>query len=150
PSLLDVVRGQASAAEAVTATGRSGLDVAELGGGRNKSDRELESLADLIRDLAASYDHVLIDTAPIEGNTESLMLLALADVRLITVRRRKTSYADLEELDDMLGKEPLKGALVVILDTFDHRFGLAANRRRKKAEKNPGLLGRLRLVFRKI
>lgn len=150
PSLLDVVRGQASAAEAVTATGRSGLDVAELGGGRNKSDRELESLADLIRDLAASYDHVLIDTAPIEGNTESLMLLALADVRLITVRRRKTSYADLEELDDMLGKEPLKGALVVILDTFDHRFGLAANRRRKKAEKNPGLLERLRLVFRKV
>ena len=108
-------------------------------------------MTNLIGELRNTYDYIIMDTAPVEASTDSLHFLAMADLALITVRRRKTSYGDLEYLDDWMQKTPLKDSRVVVLDTFDPRSGMFSPfGSRKKAEKKTSFAYGIKRLFLKV
>ncbi len=150
PSLIDVARGHAGLAEAVVPTGKSGLDLVEIGTLPYRTDRDLALIADLIRSLGDTYDQIIIDTSSFGNNTDAYSLLQLADVPIVVVRRRKTSFGDLEELDEIFQKRPFKGVEVVILDTFEPKSSFTLFLKRKKGEKKSNLWTRFKLLFLKV
>ena len=150
PSLIDVAKGHAGLAEAVVPTGKSGLDLVEIGSIPFRTDRDLALIADLIRSLSDTYDQIIIDTSPFGNSTDTYFLLQLADVPIVVVRRKKTSFGDMEELDEIFQKKPFKGVEAVILDTFDPKPAFVLFRKREKSEKKSGLWARFKLLFVRI
>ena len=62
----------------------------------------------LLEKLKEKYDLILMDTAPIIGLSDSLILATLADINLITVSAKKTKMENLERVKKLFDQNNLK------------------------------------------
>ena len=82
-----------------------------------------EKMLELIVELRAQFDFILIDSPPIQSVTDSLVLSKVADGMMIVVRYGKTTYeqlnAGIKKLNDV--KAPLSGFILNCMKRKDNR-----------------------------
>lgn len=74
------------------------------------------ALATLINSLKASFDYIIIDTAPVGRVADALSLSPLIDSTIYIVRANYTNKSSLELLDDIYQNQKLAYPMVVIND----------------------------------
>jgi uncharacterized protein involved in exopolysaccharide biosynthesis/Mrp family chromosome partitioning ATPase len=81
-----------------------------------------QALADVMRQLRRRYDHIVVDSAPLLGLSDSKLLSDLVDAIILAVRWQTISL-DLvrDALDELrLGSAPLLGAVITQVDLDRH------------------------------
>jgi polysaccharide biosynthesis transport protein len=97
PGLLEVLRGDSTLARAVnTAAGPDGLSVLPTSGVAETGDLLARNLNALLREAAASYDVVIIDTPPLLAGDDSTTIATMCDAVLLVV----TSGQQIRRLSD--------------------------------------------------
>ena len=96
PGLTDVVLGRSTTREAVRPTLVDGLSFLPAGVLIPNPSEFLggEQLHELLQDLAAEYDLVVLDTAPVFAASDSTILGRLADGALFVIRAGKTERSE--------------------------------------------------------
>jgi tyrosine-protein kinase Etk/Wzc len=96
PGLTDVVLGRSTTREAVRPTLVDGLSFLPAGVLIPNPSEFLggEPLHELLQDLAAEYDLVVLDTAPVFAASDSTILGRLADGALFVIRAGKTERSE--------------------------------------------------------
>lgn len=101
------------------------------------------ALAQLITSLRASFDYVIIDTAPIGKVADALSLAPVIDSTIYIVRSNYTPKASLEILDDIYHHQKLAHPMVVINDIredskqaygYGYNYGSKKKRKERKGE----------------
>jgi capsular exopolysaccharide synthesis family protein len=99
---------------------RTGVDLILVGKPPSNPQAVLtsEDLADLMRRVRRRYDHIVLDSAPLLGLSDSKFLIDLADGILLVIRwQRTTSDLVREALDELrLMSAPLLGAVLTRVD----------------------------------
>jgi len=152
PGMLDVINGNADRVEMIASSGKENLDIVEIGHVRTVGAKEAQSILSLLKDLLDSYDCVFMDTAPFGSVSLSLSFLESADINLMAVRRAKTSYQALEEIEFLQGAETLKIDHFVVTDSFKPEVGFSLFSRRSayRKEKPMSIFGSLRATFKRV
>jgi succinoglycan biosynthesis transport protein ExoP len=97
PGLLEVLRGEASLARAVTQeAGPEGLSVLPTSGVAETGDLLARNLHGLLRQAAGSYDVVIVDTPPLLAGDDSTTIATMCDAVLMVV----TSGQQIRRLSD--------------------------------------------------
>ncbi|PKV75518.1 GumC family protein [Pontibacter ramchanderi] len=73
-------------------------------------------LADLINDLKHSFDHIVIDTAPVGLVADAFSLSPIVDSTIYVVRYNYTSKKHLKTVDDIRRNKELKYPMIVMND----------------------------------
>ena len=81
------------------------------------------SLPELLVQLEASYDYILIDTAPVSPVTDAYIISPLCDATLYVVRQNRTPRVLLQKLNDIVRSTRLKNVSVVFNGVKQKRFG---------------------------
>jgi len=122
--------------ECVSPTKLSNLDIAELGIKSTLTDLDLRSLNEIIESFKESYDLVILDTAPFGNVSGTLSLLNAVDFPLVVVRRKHTTFQDMEDLENILQTNSLTEANAIVVDTFHPEITFSLNRGRRKYYRN--------------
>jgi len=97
PGLLEVLRGEATLARAVTSmAGPDGLHVLPTSGVAETGDLLAKNLHALLREAAAEYDVVIVDTPPLLAGDDSTTIATMCDAVLMVV----TSGQQIRRLSD--------------------------------------------------
>lgn len=152
PSMLDVINGNADRVEMIASSGKENLDIVDIGNARIVTTNEARAIRKLISELLPSYDCVFLDTAPFGSVSLSLSFLESADINLVAVRRNKTGYHALEEIQFLMASEAIKIDHFVVTDSFkpDVRFSLFGRRSNYRREKPRSVFGSLRAMFKRV
>jgi capsular exopolysaccharide synthesis family protein len=99
---------------------KNGLDLILIGKPPSNPQAVLTSqhLADAMQRLRRRYDHIVVDSAPLLGLSDSKFLIKLVDAMILVVRWRSTS-SDLvrDALDELrAASAPLLGAVITQVD----------------------------------
>jgi Mrp family chromosome partitioning ATPase len=109
--LCQVLRGEVAPADALLKA--SGMELYLLpSGGRPNNPVELLSSPNwelALRTLAASFDWVLVDSPPILGMADTMLLSALADFILLVIRSEFTPGSLIQEAVQRIGQEKISG-----------------------------------------
>jgi capsular exopolysaccharide synthesis family protein len=91
--LSNVLAGEAKLDEVIQSTTISGLDILPCGPIPANPSEILNSqtFADLLEQLKARYDHVLLDSPPVMPVTDARILAASCDATLLSLRAEKTT-----------------------------------------------------------
>jgi capsular exopolysaccharide synthesis family protein len=91
--LSSVLAGEAQLADAIHHTAVNGLDVLPCGPIPANPSEILNSqtFADLLKQLAAKYDHVLLDSPPIMPVTDARILAASCDATVLALRAERST-----------------------------------------------------------
>ncbi len=135
-NIMDVMNGSISLREAVTPTKFPNLDIAELGIKSALTDFDLQAINGIIETLKDTYDLVILDTAPFGNVSGTLTLLNTVDFPVIVMRRKHTSFQDLEDVENILRTDSLSEANAIVLDTFHPEITFSLNRGRRKYYRN--------------
>jgi capsular exopolysaccharide synthesis family protein len=110
PGLREVLNQTASLEQAVVATQEPNLFLLPAGDGRNSSsDVFLRTpVAELFRRLAADYDYVIVDTAPVLATDDATTLGPGTDGVFVVVRAAYTSSRMTREALDRLHRRRIK------------------------------------------
>ncbi len=81
PGMVEYINGDAKLEDCIKHSEKAGLDVLTSGKSLDNPSAILEShkLAELIEDLKAKYDYVLIDTPPLAAANDAILIAKLAD-----------------------------------------------------------------------
>ena len=92
PGLADFVAGSATPEQCISHDSVSGIDVMSAGVAASQSQSPLSLLrcAPGFARLAARYDHIIIDTAPVQSRGDALVLAACADAVVYVVKANAT------------------------------------------------------------
>jgi Mrp family chromosome partitioning ATPase len=108
----------------------TGLDLILVGKPPSNPQAVLTSraLAAAVRRLRERYDHIIVDSAPLLGLSDSKFLIDLVDATVLVVRWRSTpSELVRDALDELrLVQAPLLGAVITQVDPeleARHRYG---------------------------
>lgn len=96
------------------------------------------NLAYLVNSLRASFDYVIIDTAPVGKVADALSLGGIIDSTIYLVRANYTPKDSLEIVDDIYENKKLPHPMIVINDIREdskHRYGYGYNYGSKKKRK---------------
>jgi succinoglycan biosynthesis transport protein ExoP len=106
PGLLEVLSEEASLAQAIVPTAQPGLFILPAGeSGHGNSDTFLRrGMAQLLRDLAAQYNYIVIDSAPVLATDDAVCLGPSTDGVFMVVRASYTSARAAREALDRLRK----------------------------------------------
>ena len=116
---------------------RTGLDLILVGKPPSNPQAVLTSrnLADAVRRLRRRYDHIIVDSAPLLGLSDSKFLTNLVDATVLVVRWQSTS-SDLvrDALDELrMVSAPLLGAVITQVDfNRQARYGYGGARYYRK------------------
>ena len=79
----------------------------------------------LLQDLSAQYDLVLIDTPPVLAVSDTQVIAACAGIVFLVARAEVTTLGELQECTKRLGQTgvSVKGVVFNALDTRRHRYG---------------------------
>ncbi len=80
-------------------------------------------LEELLLQLEASYDYVLVDTAPVSPVTDAYIISPLCDATLYVVRQGRTPRIMLQRLNDILRSKRLKNMSLIFNGVKQKRFG---------------------------
>jgi len=75
-----------------------------------------EKLIYLFEELSTTYDHVIIDTAPIGLVSDSFILSELADVTIFMLRHNYSTKAQVKTIEDIRKNKKFKFPLIVLND----------------------------------
>ncbi|WP_439882577.1 GumC family protein [Pontibacter sp. MBLB2868] len=75
-----------------------------------------QKLADFIRELKHSFDHIVIDTAPVGQVADAFSLSSIVDSTIYVVRYNYTSKKQLKIVDDINKNRELKHLMIVMND----------------------------------
>jgi capsular exopolysaccharide synthesis family protein len=102
--LSSVLAGEAELDEVIQSTAISGLDILPCGPIPANPSEILNSqtFADLLEQLKARYDHVLLDSPPVMPVTDARILAASCDATLLSLRAEKTTRKGALYARDML------------------------------------------------
>lgn len=73
-------------------------------------------LADLINDLKHSFDHIIIDTAPVGQVADAFSLNSIADSTIYIIRYNYTSKKQIKIIDDISRNKELRHPMIVMND----------------------------------
>lgn len=120
--LLEVLRGEATAPDAIVTDARTGLAVLPLSASTAEDHALLTgaSMDALLAQMAESYDAVILDTAPVLPIADARLLLCKADAAIIVTRWRRTPEAAVRSLLRML-PEGVVGLAGIVLSRVDVR-----------------------------
>lgn len=120
--LLEVLRGEAQARDAVVIDARTGLAVLPLSASTAEDHALLtgSSMDALLAQMAESYDAVILDTAPVLPIADARLLLCKADAAIVVTRWRRTPEAAVRSLLRML-PEGVVGLAGIVLTRVDVR-----------------------------
>ena len=93
PGFTEVLLGKCPLAEAAIPSGVENLDVITAGG-RSENPAELlatSKVETILDEARASYDRVVIDSAPVIAVSDSLLLAEFADINCLILRANQTS-----------------------------------------------------------
>lgn len=97
------------------------------------------NLAHVINSLKASFDYVIIDTAPIGKVADALSLARVVDSTIYLVRANYTLKANLEIVDDIYRNQKLAHTMIVVNDVKDdtnggygYGYNYAGSKKKKK------------------
>jgi len=96
------------------------------------------NLAHLISELKASFDYIIIDTAPVGKVADAFSLSSLIDSTIYMVRYNYTSKNHLELIEDIYTNKKLVHPMIVLNDIKEeatHAYGYGYNYGYKKKEK---------------
>ena len=68
----------------------------------------------LLEKLKGKYDLIIMDCAPIIGLSDSLILAAMCDIKLITVSSKKTKMENLERVKKLFDQSNVKISGVIV------------------------------------
>ena len=97
-----------------------------------------DNLAQLINKLKASFDYIIIDTAPVGKVADAFSLSPLVDSTIYIVRYNYTSKNQLELIEDIYSNKKFAHPMIVLNDTKEdtpHAYGYGYNYGYKKSEK---------------
>jgi tyrosine-protein kinase Etk/Wzc len=98
PGLTDLMGGFASVGKVVTSLPEVGVDF--IPRGRNVPNPAellvLGTLENVLADLKAFYNHIVIDSSPILGVTDAAIIGQLADVTFLVVKEGRNTAHELE------------------------------------------------------
>lgn len=87
---------------------------------------EDDRMADLILQLRAEYDHIIIDSPPMHLVTDGLILSQFADVCLYMVRHNHTAKSELNFIEKLYQEEKVRNMFIVFNGIYmDSRYGYA-------------------------
>ncbi|HEX8330748.1 MAG TPA: polysaccharide biosynthesis tyrosine autokinase [Hymenobacter sp.] len=103
-------------------------------------------LAHLIAELRLSFDHVIIDTAPVGLVADALGLSSLVDSSLYLVRHKFTYKKRLAIIDNIYRNNLLPHAMIVLndadgKDTYGYGYGYGYGQQSGKKSKKPASVG---------
>jgi capsular exopolysaccharide synthesis family protein len=98
------------------------------------------NLSHLINSLKASFDYVIIDTAPVGRVADAFSLSGLVDSTIYLVRANYTPKSNLEIVDEIYHNQKMAHTMIVVNDVKeDHRhgygYGYGYNQGSKKKKK---------------
>ena len=97
------------------------------------------NLANFINSLKASFDYVIIDTAPVGKVADALSLAGVVDSTVYIVRSNYTHKAQLDIVDDLYRNRKLAHTMIVVNDVKDdpkNAYGYGYNYGSKKKKKD--------------
>jgi capsular exopolysaccharide synthesis family protein len=80
-------------------------------------------LPELLNELEAMFDYVLIDTAPVSPVTDAYIISPYCDATLYVVRQGRTPRVLIQKLNDLLRNKRLKNLSIVFNGVKQKRFG---------------------------
>lgn len=128
PGLSDVLTGQEPFDRAVVPSGQENLDIVPAGYATPSPADLLESqaMADLLTNLRSRYQAIIIDSAPLGGMADTLVLTRMVDGLCIVVNRGRTPIDSLTKV-------------VATLDNLQvHILGVVYNARQSRAAEGYG------------
>lgn len=152
PGMLEVIEGKGDRVDMIASSGKENLDIADIGSASIVGARDAKAIIKMIDDLLPSYDCVFLDSAPLGTVSLSLAFLEKADINLLAVRRDKTSYQTLEEIQTLIEADTLKVDHFLVTDSFkpDVHFSIFGGSSSYRVEKPVSIFGRLRIVFKRV
>ncbi|MGY1709485.1 Wzz/FepE/Etk N-terminal domain-containing protein [Geodermatophilus sp. SYSU D00758] len=104
--LEDLLSGAVTSVEAVRRPLEGGLSFVPVGGQQATADGRPRSpdLRTVLEGLRARQDHVVIDTPPLTGSADARVLVASADVGLVTARFGRTGHDRLTDAVEALSR----------------------------------------------
>jgi Mrp family chromosome partitioning ATPase len=97
-----------------------------------------ENLAHLIRQLRASFDYIIIDTAPVGKVADAFSLSALVDSTLYIVRYNYTTKSQLDLIEDIYVNKKFAHPMVIVNGVKEgakHAYGYGYNYGYEKSRK---------------
>lgn len=97
-----------------------------------------DNLAQLINKLKASFDYIIIDTAPVGKVADAFSLSPLVDSTIYIVRYNYTSKNQLELIEEIYATKKFAHPMIVLNDAKEetpHAYGYGYNYGYKKSEK---------------
>jgi capsular exopolysaccharide synthesis family protein len=97
-----------------------------------------DNLAHLIRELRASFDYVIVDTAPVGKVADAFSLSALVDSTLYIVRYDYTTKSQLELIEDIYVNKKFAHPMVIlngVKEGTKHAYGYGYNYGYEKSRK---------------
>ncbi len=152
PTLLEVAQTNGTIEDAIMPSGRNNLDIAEIGTTTQLKVTQADVFMQQIKAATGKYDLIFIDTAPFSLVPSSLGILNGADYGIITVRRNKTRFQDLEDIQGMISGNFISTNEFIVLDTFhpDVSFSPFKKKSTYRKDKSWGLMGRINNLFARI
>ncbi|SDG15333.1 capsular exopolysaccharide family [Limimonas halophila] len=128
PGVGEVLTGAATPADALRGDPHSALTILPAGAAAAEPGDILAStrVADLIRDLAARFDHVIVDVPPVIPVADARRLAPHVDAAVMAVRWRRTRHTTLNLALHQLAQTgaPIRGAVLTRVDRRRHKhFG---------------------------
>ncbi|OTG66904.1 tyrosine protein kinase [Acinetobacter sp. ANC 4470] len=98
PGLAEYLNGQSELSQVIKSTEVSGLDSMSRGKSPANPSELLSTakFAEVLEQLSAQYDHILVDTPPILAVTDGIIISQYAGVNLVIARYAKTQMKELE------------------------------------------------------
>jgi Mrp family chromosome partitioning ATPase len=97
-----------------------------------------DNLAQFINKLKASFDYIIIDTAPVGKVADAFSLSSQVDSTIYIVRYNYTTKNQLELIEDIYANKKFAHPMIVLNDTKEdtpHAYGYGYNYGYKKTEK---------------
>lgn len=121
-----ILEGKASLEESIQATEFQGVAVLTSGPMPDDSDKLIESdrMARMILDLAARFDTIILDSAPLLLKSDALLLMKYVDATLIVLESGKTPRLAVQQLMEILDSNAIKplGFVLNKLSMSEGRF----------------------------
>lgn len=115
PTLIDVIENGADLASAIRPTANPRLGLVPPGAlpvARRNAIASSRALETALAELAATYDHVLLDLPPVLGSGDAIRLSFLADAFALVVRQGLTATGLVENALEALRATPTVGVIL--------------------------------------
>lgn len=112
--LIQLALGQVRITRAVVPTDHPGLGYLPRGGGSYNGPKLIERVIPILGELRATFDHVILDTAPVVIAPEAARLASVADGTVVVLAAERTPKVEARRVREVLDEHdaPLLGSVI--------------------------------------